>query len=176
MSSITTLTHKKFLVDRLTYEEKRDSIMTKLKWDKDKSDVVVSYKGVKRNKLLKKHRDFVKIKITPIGWNNLCFQNSTNTKKFDPKYEVECGYNLTACQCGGLVCGEPHFVNYKMVNGKKEYYDFTKDFNGDEYKCFVPDDELKDKLREKGPSSVLRDENIICYGKSRCKCGVNWGF
>jgi hypothetical protein len=171
-------THKQFLFNSLTHEEKRRSIITKMDYAADPAPVRLSHKWVKKNKLLKEHRDFVKIKINPIGWNNLCYQNSLYTCEYDPDYDLEVGYNITACPCGGLINGEPHFVNSKIVNGKKVYYDFTKDFDGEDHKLFVPSDKIKRKISEEGDDGVtsfLKDRYDFHYGIKRCKCGCRWG-
>ena len=175
---MASITHKQYLVNALTDTEKRNSIRAKLEYDTEtRGQVHLSHKWVKKNKMMREHRDFVKIKINPIGWNNMCFQNSLHSCEYDPDYEMEVGYNLTACPCGGLINGEPHFVNFKIVNGKKVYYDFTKDFDGEDHKIFVKCDKIKRKIYEEGDdgiTSFLKDGYDFHYGTKRCKCGCEW--
>ena len=160
--------HKKFLMDGLTPDEKRASIKKQIEWSKrtQATTAVVCGKNVMRKKLLKKHRNCVKIAITPIGLNNWCLVNSQNSVLFDNKYHIEGGYQITSCDCNGLVCLEPHFVNYTIQNGKKVYYDFTRDFHSETFRWFIPDSEVTRK-------GLLNQSDVMKlyhhYGEKRCK-------
>ena len=175
MNPVTNIEqHKKFLMDNLTHKEKRLAIEKQIEWSqRTHTTTTVCSKNVMRKKLLKKHRDCIKIAITPIGLNNWCLVNSRNSMLFDKKYHLEGGYQITSCNCNGYVCLEPHFVNYTIENGKKVYYDFTRDYNKETFRWFIPDS----KVTQKGllnQSDVLKTMNE--YGRARCKCNINWCF
>ena len=173
--------HKKFLRDCLSDKEKRAIIERNITWstrDKTNQGEPLKSQNVIKKKLLSKHRDFKKITLTPIGPMSVCWQNARNTSKFDNKYEWEGGYEITACECGGLVTLVPHCVNCVIENKVKKYYDFTEDYNGLKMKCFLPDVKLTQiACSGKDPNA---EENVITYGKKRCTCAggrtIKWAI
>jgi hypothetical protein len=170
----TLKNHQKHLNDTLTDNEKRRSIIQKLMWDEKKkiecNTTSTSANYLQRKSVPKKYRTYQEINITPIGRNNLCLQNSTNTLSFDSSYEIESGYNITSCPCSSFICFEPHFVNSRLENGKKVYYDFTKDFDGETKKCFIYDEEI-DYMRE---TKQLWNEKIFQIRVRKCSCGITF--
>jgi hypothetical protein len=173
MSAMDTLkNHQKYLNDTLTDNEKRRSIIQKLMWDEKKkiecNTTSTSANYLQRKSVPKKYRTYQEINITPIGRNNLCLQNSTNTLSFDSSYEIESGYNITSCPCSSFICFEPHFVNSRLENGKKVYYDFTRDFDGETKKCFIYDKEI-DYMRE---TKKNWSEKIFQIRIRKCSCGI----
>jgi len=113
-----------------------------------------------------KYKKYQTIKITPIGINNLCFQNSTNTVEFNKDYKMECGWCLSTCPCGKQVLGMPHYINYKYEKGKKKYYDFTSDVGDAEHRHYVFDEELTNMADF---HDALAQDWMVDNG---CKCGA----
>ena len=61
-----------------------------------------------------------------------------------------------------------------IQNEKRKYYDFTKDYNGETYKYFLPDENLSHKAEmNEDPNERT---NVIEYGKIRCKCGLGEAY
>ena len=158
------MNHKQFLISSYTDNEKRRSLEELLYWKNNRGDIATSYKNVNAKYIPKIYKPYNKIKIISLGWNNLCFQNSLNTCKYNDEYKMVGGYNITACPCGRKIGLEPHFVNYKIENGKKVYYDFTSDFDNEEYKYFVPNSDINS-------GCDLRKWKHFNKG---CKCNINW--
>jgi len=149
--------------------EKAEALAYQKNWDKTKGQVQYTYQTVKH----KKH--YKKIKIIPIGLNNLCFQNSCSASRAGD-YEIAIGHHITACPCGKRMSKEPHFCNKKTVNGKTYYYDFTKDFNGDKFRVFEetnPDSFGSEENAMKMVNNWLDVSNIkkLDHG---CKCPITW--
>jgi hypothetical protein len=128
--------------------------------------IVVSTEGVKlscfKNKLFKKRLE--KIKIIPLGLNNICHKNSEVLSEINGIDRV-LGYNITACPCGKKICFEIHSVN--RIEGK--LYDMTRDFNGEKEKWFLP-------IR----SDLTANSFIKAYGNTprsinnNCRCNITW--
>ncbi len=161
---------KKFLMramfDFYEPEMKQNSINIQKEWNSRKGDITISTSGVIPKK------NYKKVKIIPIGLNNLCFQNTMVASRVGG-YDFMIGYNITACPCGKKVGKEPHFCNKKG----DEYFDFTRDFNGEKYKwfegksaselCKGPKD-FEDYISNWLDPSNYKDLN---YG---CNCDVEW--
>ena len=163
--------HKKFLLDKLSDVQKKAAIKAQIAWMRRAKTIyqTLSTKNVKRKKLLSCHRDFVKIKVTPHGLCCLCWENSKNTTLFNSKFKWEGGYEITACKCNNLISLVPHCVNYTVENGEKTYYDFTRDYNNETHKYFIPDKDITYKALL--GLDVNAKENCIEYGGKRCTCG-----
>ena len=167
--------HRRFLLDNLSHAEIKGTVDQQRAWSqRNKDDPVLCTKSVKIKKLFKRHQCCIKIPITPIGLPSLCWQNSRNTAIFDEKYKVQGGHEIMACPCGGRVNLVPHCVNYTIQNGKRKYYDFTRDYNDETYKYFLPDENLSHKAEMNEDPNER--ENIIEYGKIRCKCGLGEAY
>jgi len=103
--------------------------------------------------------------IVPIGLNNMCHNNA----------EIFCGenitpvlgFNITSCPCGRISSYELHSVN-KVGD---ELVDFTRDFNDEPTKYFLP---VETKLK---PLQYIRvygkNPKVIETGK--CRCPITWG-
>lgn len=76
------------------------------------------------------------VKVTPIGVNNLCFQNATWVEKTYGFKKIY-GLNITGCRCGGRMVGEIHALN---MTPDGEYLDITRDFLDETHKWFYPID------------------------------------
>ena len=122
--------------------------------------------------------DFVKPKLThladkmklltivPIGLNNMCHHNA----------EIFCGenitsvlgFNITSCPCGRISSYELHSVN-KVGD---ELVDFTRDFNEEPTKYFLP---VETKLK---PLQYIRvfGKDPIAIEKGKCRCPIEWNW
>lgn len=157
----------RFMFSKYTDSQKEIAIETQKEWFGE-YDCSVETKYVKS--LYIKKDKLVKIKIIPIGLNNLCYHNCCLAKQFDSKYHIMTGHQVCACKCGKAMSYEPHYVVYtEDDDGNRTYYDFTRDFNGETWRWFKPD--------EKGlycpPQIFLHHTNII-KKNTGCKCGIKW--
>jgi len=150
----------------------------------DEADVAVNTNGINPKRNLKlfhnKMKDIflnpVKVKIEPKLLPLMCWHNSKfMNEKFG--YEIVDGINITACDCGRLMCGEVHSIN--KVNGK--YIDFTKDFNNEKYKWFLPfkNENLKadefNAITQKVAKEIgLEDMAMFNIGSDKCNCPHQW--
>jgi hypothetical protein len=128
------------------------------------SNITIGTYGVNLNLIHKELKQKIKkIEITPIGLNNVCHNNADIFTKCG--YTSQLGFNLTACPCGRKQSYEIHTVNKK--DGK--YYDFTKDFNDEKEKYFLPLETTSNALKY-----------INLYGRKPfainrgCKCDIHW--
>ena len=131
----------------------KNDYKTYLATPKGKEDLAIAVqykrawkKGMDRGGITSVGTEFVKMKnippevaslaelvtIEPIALNNLCHGNSEWFKSYG--YDSQLGYNLTACPCGKMTCMEIHTLNTK----RRKLYDFTRDFNDEKEKWFVP--------------------------------------
>ena len=108
-----------------------------------------------------------KIKITPVGFNNLCHKNAELFAKAGAGKAVR-GFNVTACPCGKFYNAEFHSVNQDAVTG--EFYDFTMDFNKETEKWFIPLDTTNSAL---GLIDTM-EANLIRTINTGCKCNIRW--
>ena len=109
-------------------------------------------------------KNIKKIKITPVGLNNMCHLNAT---LFNKKcgLGIQLGYNLTCCPCGGLMSYEIHSIN--KVGDELE--DFTRDFNGEMEKWFYP---IPFNHPYSAFSLIFGREYDFIKIKNDCKCNV----
>ena len=122
----------------------KESLELKQEWDLEyKLDFQVGTKGVKQKQmhtLLKPFEEAlgtpVELKIINIGFHRFCHNNCKDFCKIDNTYEPQLGYNITACDCGNLMCMEIHSVLKSKIDGK--LYDITPDYNNEQSKWFVP--------------------------------------
>ena len=168
---------KKVYINWLKTEQgqvlKEKSIELLREWDDERefydifgTGIVVGTEGVKlscfKNKLFKKRLE--KIKIIPLGLNNMCHKNSELLSEINGIDRV-IGYNTTACPCGKKICFEIHSVN--RIEGK--LYDMTRDFNCEKEKWFLP-------VR----SELNANRFIKTYGNTPrsinngCRCNITW--
>jgi hypothetical protein len=137
----------------------------KKEWDNTKKDITVSTEGVN----LELFNEFIqqrttKIKIIPIGINNMCHINSIIFCKTLSSTPI-IGYNLTACPCGKKVCFELHSVN--EYEGK--LYDLTRDFNNEQEKYFM---RLNINIEIQEYINIFGNRyKQINYG---CNCNITW--
>ena len=157
--------YKGFILTEEGRTRLRESINIKRQWKEGQGDISVGTYGVKLKIMNDVLRSKIqKIKITPIGLNNQCHRNSTLFTQ-NCGYTSQLGFNVTACPCGRKICLEIHSVNEK--NGV--LYDFTKDFNDETDKYFLP---LK--------TEATANKFIAIYGKlpysinRGCRCNINW--
>ncbi len=167
------LTHKQFLNKYLPKEIKEEVIKSALITKNLKCDIATSSSNVVMKKLKKNHRNFITIKIDPIGWQQCCYQNSYNTCMYDENYGICKGYQLTVCPCGSVCCLEPHFCNTRTIDGETRYYDFTKDYHKEEYRLFLPIENITDEDETPNSIQFLLTPTIV-YGKDKCKCAIDW--
>jgi hypothetical protein len=172
MSAKTTTTmqeHKdlmRFLFENYTESNKTNAINIQKIWNVTKKDIQVKSKNVKSINV--KAEKLIKIKITPIGLNNLCWQNSSLAHKFNKKYHIQTGFQVCACECGKKRCYEPHYVVYTLnKDDTRTYYDFTRDFNGETWRWFKPVNTIMP------PQLFLDDDNNYEENKG-CKCPIDW--
>jgi hypothetical protein len=103
-------------------------------WNIKKTNCIITTNNIKLHFLNDKIKNNIhKITIIPIGLNNMCHITSIllsdNINIFH-----QLGYNIFSCPCGKLIFFELHTVNMY----KNKYYDFTKDFNNEKQKYFLP--------------------------------------
>jgi hypothetical protein len=146
----------------------RQAVELKREWNatKDLSDIQVKSDGVNPSYL---DVGLVRIDITPIGLNNMCHINS-DLFASTGRFKAVCGLNVTACPCGRRMCFELHSVN-KMGG---DYYDFTKDFNEETYKYFIP-------LVQNSSIDIMLDIRETIGGGGmfgvdvgKCSCNITW--
>jgi len=106
-----------------------------------------------------------KVKITPIGINNNCHANSDVFADCGLGFSTQLGFNMTSCPCGKYYTMEIHSLNKR----RNEYFDFTKDFNNETEKWFIP---LETNLRpddyiEMGFPQIIKQNRC-------CRCRINW--
>tara|TARA_R110000764_G_scaffold227459_1_gene317615 strand:+ start:62 stop:673 length:612 start_codon:yes stop_codon:yes gene_type:complete len=177
---MTTLMSYKNELTRLTLKKDPGSLMyvSKLKkeWDNDVCDAVAGTKGVNTKNMTKMLSVFgdtfgtpIKIDILNIGLNNLCHNNCVNICEICPEYKVQVGYNITACNCGNLMCMEAHSV---IKDKDEKLYDITPDFNREIEKWFVP---LNTNKSQKQIVRLFgRKYDFYNAGMRKCKCGIEW--
>ena len=148
------------------------SVALKREWleTKKNNGVTVGTSGVNLELISKDYRDDVKLlEINPIGLNNMCHQNSLLIRDMNIGYGNVLGFNVTACPCGRNVCYEIHSVN--MKDG--EYCDFTKDFNEELTKYFIP---LIEDIDLGEISLIVNNLNGGNFSvNNKCRCGIVWG-
>lgn len=128
-------------------------------------DATFGTTSIKSPTLHKKLTQMKKVKITPIGINNHCHTNADIFAECGLGFETQLGFNVTACPCGRYYSLELHSLNKRGG----EYYDFTKDFNDEKDKWFIP---LDTTLR---PDDYYK-MNLPQYIKQNrlCRCPVDW--
>lgn len=106
-----------------------------------------------------------KVKIIPIGINNNCHSNSFIFAECGLGFTTQFGFNMTACPCGKYYTLEIHTLNKRG----DEYYDFTKDFNNEKEKWFIP---LETTLR---PNEYIKLGLPQTIKQNRCcRCRIHW--
>jgi hypothetical protein len=167
--TLLTAEYKTFLRTPRGLKLLRDAVEMKKQWKlmKQNSDIEVSSNGVNTSYL--EGINCIRIDIIPIGLNNMCHINA-DLFSSTGRFQSVCGFNVTACPCGKLMCFEIHSVNKK----EDTYYDFTKDFNEEIYKYFIP-------LQTSNTDTVMaiRDfigDGGIFYINQGCRCNVKWNM
>ena len=121
--------------------QSREVAAIKARYDSSKQVATCITANVKANRVLAALaplKDLVGapvcITIKPECQPLLCHQNAQFVEKHHG-WPRQIGFNVTACDCGALMCFELHSVN---ANSDGEYVDFTTDFADEETKWFVP--------------------------------------
>jgi hypothetical protein len=145
------------------------AVSLKKQWKEKKNNdplgfATTSTSGVNPKFIHKKLRDLIKkIKITPIGLNNLCHTNAELFQVLD--YSSVLGYNITACRCGRRISYELHSLSKK----NNEFYDFTRDFNDETEKYFLP---FTTNLHYRHYVNLYGNNN---YSTNKgCRCPITW--
>ena len=142
----------------------RKALEQKQMWNSRKGNITIGTYGVKLNLIHQELKEKIqKIEITPIGLNNMCHNNAEIFNQCG--YTSQLGFNLNACPCGRKQSYEIHTVNKK--DGK--YYDFTRDFNDEKEKYFLPL-ETNSKI---GKYIQLYGREVFSINRG-CKCPINW--
>jgi len=142
------------------------------------SDIVYTAKLMKRTlKEIKKRfaninvktLEIVKISVIEKLPTNMCYWNTKFMKEYYNQ-DVMFGFSITSCECGSNIGTELHAVNV-LPDGS--YVDYTKDWNNEKYKYFVPlpeytydDFQQSMRLHKVGLCERITE---IC-SKSKCKC------
>ena len=157
----------------------KESLEMKQEWEDAKGGAATGTQGVKKKKMeifLKPFAEALgtpeKLHIINIGFVRVCHNNCKNFSTIDNTFEPQLGYNITACDCGNLMCMEIHSVLKSKIDGK--LYDITPDFNNEKSKWFVP-------MKHNKPCRIhmqLAGRKLDCFNKQvkRCKCGVGWNM
>jgi hypothetical protein len=130
-------TYKQWLFTREGKELMRHSTQIRKQWAEwnDGADITFNTASVKPSLICKEIRDrATKIKITPMGFNNLCHRNAEVFAMAGAGKAVK-GWNLTTCPCGKYQNYELHSVNKNPETG--ELCDYTHDFNKETEKWFI---------------------------------------
>jgi len=155
------ISHKKFINKQLE-EDYKNSQIEQVNLLKMIAPEQSSSKFVNVDKLKQNYENYVKIDINPIGFIVSCSQNSYNTWLYDDTYNIEYGFSISGFD-NGEVFVEPHFVNFRIIDGKKIYYDFTKDINNDTHRYFIRKGWFNPKntktTRETFVKKFLREDN-----------------
>ena len=123
----------------------------------------------------------VKMKIIPILFRQLCFQNTMVMmdileKRGHNHYEYVMGVNITACPCGCKFNLELHAVLYNTLT--KSYEDYTSDFGGETDKWFIPVKHYDDKTQHMGALRLCSMIEITYFwnwrGEHKCNIGGLW--
>jgi hypothetical protein len=118
----------------------------------------------------------VKMKIIPILFRQLCFQNTMVMKDILEKrgvhhYEYVLGVNITACPCGCKFTLELHAVLYNTLT--KSYEDYTTDYGRETNKWFIPVKHYDDKNQYWGAIKLCSMMEITYFwswrGEHKCK-------
>jgi len=142
----------------------RQSINIKKQWKEQQGDITIETAGVKLNLISPVLRKKIKkIKITPIGLNNQCHRNAQLFNQCG--YTSQLGFNITACPCGRKIGLELHSVNKK----DGVFYDFTRDFNDETEKYFLPLD-----VKATANKYVAVYGNTVFDINRGCKCNIEW--
>jgi hypothetical protein len=175
----TIMTYKNELT-RLSLQKDPSSLIDALKlkkeWDSRDTDCSVETRGVNKKNMIKMLSGFgdvfgtpIKIEVQKVGFNNLCHNNCINLCEMCPEYEVQLGYNITACNCGNVMCMEIHSV---IKDKDEKLYDITPDFNNETEKWFVPLN--TNKTIHQIMTMCGRKYEFYNTGMRKCKCGVKW--
>ena len=148
----------------------------KKEWDNRDTDCSVSTNGVNKKNMIKMLNGFgdilgtpIKLEVMKMGFNNMCHNNCKNLCELYPEYKSQIGYNITACDCGNVMCMEIHSV---IKDKDEKLYDITPDFNDETEKWFVP----------LNTNKTIHQLNYLCERKydfyntgiRKCKCGIKW--
>ena len=156
-----------------------DVLKMKKDWDNRGSDcsVVVGTHGVNTKNMKKMLSSFddtfgepIKIEVLKLGFNNMCHNNCINLCELCPDYKTQIGYNITACDCGNLMCMEIHSV---IKDKDDKLYDITPDFNNETHKWFVPLN--TNKTIHQIYALCGRKYDFYHTGMRKCKCPTKWG-
>lgn len=153
-----------------------DVLKMKKEWDNRDTDCSVSTNGVNNKNMIKMISGFgdilgtpIKLEVMKMGFNNMCHNNCINLCEMCPEYEVQLGYNITACNCGNLMCMEIHSV---IKDKDEKLYDITPDFNNETEKWFVPLNTNKTMHQISGLCG--RKYDFYNTEIRKCKCGIKW--
>ena len=155
----------------------KESLKNKQEWEDSEGDIATGTKGVKKKQMdlvLKPFAEALgtpeKLDIINIGFIRMCHNNCGDFCKIDNNFEPQLGYNITACDCGNMMCMEVHSVLKSKIDGK--LYDITPDFDNQKSKWFVP-------IKHNKPYIIhmqLAGRKLDCFHKQvgRCKCNGKW--
>jgi len=161
--------YRDFLMTERGRADLKIALRLKKEWQEEKINDplglgITSTAGVNPKFIHKKLRGAIKkVKITPIGLNNLCHTNSEILAVLG--YSPVLGYNITACRCGRRISYELHSLSKK----NNEFYDFTRDFNDETEKYFLP-----------FITNLHYRQYVNLYGTNYsstdkgCRCSITW--
>ena len=133
------------------------------KYEKDPSKgQTTTTKGVRREYLPDVLDKAKLVKITPIGLNNMCFQNA-EWLEAEFGFKRIFGFNIVGCRCGGRMCFEIHALN-RTASG--ELIDITRDFCDETEKWFVP---FENEDFNEAIYRMLFQRDMVCFEPS-CRC------
>lgn len=163
-----TNTYKNWLRTPTGMSRLRQAVELKREWNatKDHSDIQVKSDGVNPSYL---DVELIRIDIIPIGLNNMCHINS-DLFASTGRFQAVCGLNITACPCGRKMCFELHSVNKR----EDAYYDFTKDFNEEPYKYFIPLVQNSNMGVVNDIKECIGNGGIFTISIKKCSCNVTW--
>ena len=153
-----------------------DVLKMKKEWDNRNDDYSVGTYGVNvkiMKRMLSSFEDTlgtpIKLEVINVGFNNMCHNNCINLCDMCPEYKVQLGYNITACDCGNLMCMEIHSV---IKDKDDKLYDITPDFNNETKKWFIPLN--TNKTMHQISALCGREYDVYNTNISKCKCKINW--
>jgi len=152
----------------LGMEQLKNAVALQKEWRENnaKCDATFGTSTVKSAILHKSLQTLKKVKIIPIGINNFCHTNADIFADCGLGFTTQLGFNITACPCGRYYSLELHSLNKR----DNEYYDFTKDFNNETEKWFIPlETELRpDEYIKRGLPQFIKQNRL-------CRCPIDWG-
>jgi len=177
--------YMKFVNDNNLFESLKHINRMIKEFKKDKYEFCYTAKLTKRTLKEVKKRftninlttlEIVKIPVIEKLPTNMCYWNTQFMKQYYNQ-DVMFGFSITSCECGSNIGIELHAVNI-LPDGS--FVDYTKDWNNEKYKYFVPlpeytfdDFQQTMRLHKVGLCERITE---LC-SKCKCKCGsyITWG-